>query len=282
MSASTVPQPSFRVSSKTLFLTFPQCEYPLADFVSRVKDFFKKKNRVIQKGVASQELHSDGNKHLHLFVILDKQISTCNVTYFDSLVDPAKHPNIVSRLRGTHVATIKYVIKDGNYISFPDSFDLTGYLQVPVQEDGKKEPMAKVIARGITEGQTLADLDDLYPHYVMTHLGPLERYIEFRQRRVLQATRARAPVGTFHVKPAPGHEISSNIQLASWLNLMIFNRSIPHRPTQMWVKSPPGSGKSSLIKLLEDSFGVSVYRWPTEEQWFDGYSDGVYDLIVLD
>lgn len=204
------------------------------------------------------------------------------MTYFDSLVVPAKHPNIVSRLRGTHVQTIQYVIKDNNYLSFPESFDLTAYLQTPVQEDGKKEPMAKVVARVISEGATLADLDNLYPHYVMTHLGPLERYIEFRQRRALQESRVLAPTGVFHVTPANGHLTSSNTQLASWLNSMIFNRSIPHRPTQMWVKGPPRCGKSSLINQLEDEFGVSVYRWPTDEQWFDGYVDGAFDLIVLD
>ena len=95
-------------------------------------------------------------------------------------------------------------------------------------------------------------------------------------------TRVKVQSETFRVKPVDGHSSFCNIQLASWLNSMIFNRSLPHRPTQMWVKTSPGAGKSSLISQLEDEFGVSVYRWPLEEQWFDGYVDGAYDLIVLD
>jgi len=281
--SSTSPQPKFRLASKTFFLTFPQCDFPLESFVQKVKDFFQEKNRIIQKAVASQEKHQDGHPHLHLFIVINKQISTCNPAYFDNLVVPPKHPNIVSSLRGTHTQTIKYVIKDGNYISFPEDFDLSAHLsQNPVTEDGKKEPMAKIIARAIHEGANLQDLDQIYPHYVMTHLGPLERYLEFKNRQALQQMRVRAQPGLFHVQPADGHSTSSNIQLATWLNSMIFNRSLPHRPTQMWVKTAPGAGKSSLISQLEDDFGVSVYRWPLEEQWFDGYVDGAYDLIVLD
>ena len=142
--------------------------------------------------------------------------------------------------------------------------------------------MAKVVARAIQEGATLQELDQIFPHYVMTHMGPLERYLEFKSRLALQQMRARDHQGLFHVKPADGHYSSSNIQLATWLNSMIFNRSLPHRPTQMWIKTAPGAGKSSLISQLEDDFGVSVYRWPLEEQWFDGYIDGAFDLIVLD
>jgi len=282
-SSSASPAKKFRLASKTFLITFPQCDFPLEDFVKRTKDFFQEKNRKILKAVASQEKHKDGHLHLHLFIVIDKQISTCNPAYFDNLVVPAKHPNIVSSLRGTHTQTIQYVIKDGIYTSFPEDFDLQAHLsQNTVTEDGKKEPMAKVVARAINEGATLSDLDSIYPHYVMTHLGPLERYLEYKNRQALQQTRARALTETFRVRPADGHYSSSNIQLATWLNSMIFNRSLSHRPTQMWVKTPPGAGKSSLISQLEDEFGVSVYRWPLEEQWFDGYVDGAYDLIVLD
>ena len=283
MSASASPKPKFRLASKTFLLTYPQCDFPLDQFVEKVKNFFNEKNRKIQKGVASQEQHQDGHPHLHLFVVIDKQISTCNPAYFDNLVVPPKHPNIVSHLRGTHVQTINYVIKDGNYLTFPEDFNLTSYLtQTQVTEDGKKEPMAKVIARAINEGASLQELDQIYPHYVMTHMGPLERYLEFKSRLALQQTRVSVLQETFRVKPADGHCTFSNTQLATWLNTMIFNRNLPHRPTQMWVKTAPNAGKSSLISQLEDEFGVSVYRWPLEEQWFDGYVDGAYDLIVLD
>jgi len=34
--------------------------------------------------------------------------------------------------------------------------------------------------------------------------------------------------------------------------------------------------------MLEKEFELSVYYWPKEEVWWDAYSDGAYDLIVLD
>ena len=289
MASEISPRTTFRLASKTFFLTFPQCNFPLSEFVSKIQNFFQQKNRIIEKGVASQEQHQDGHLHLHAFIVINKQISTCNPAYFDNLVDPPKHPNIVSHLRGSHHQTIQYVIKDGTYQSFPPEFDLQAFLQLhqpkekpPRATKEQKIPMTKQVAARIEQGATLAQIDDEFPHYVMTHLAPLQRYLEYRETRHLQHQRAQAHTMTFHVKPADGHSSYSNIQLATWLNSMIFNRSIPHRPTQMWVKTSPGAGKSSLINQLEDEFGVSVYRWPLEEQWFDGYTDGAYDLIVLD
>ena len=289
MAASNSSPRSFRLASKTFFLTFPQCDFPLEDFVKRIQDFFLEKRRIILKGVASQEQHQDGHLHLHAFIVIDKQISTCNPAYFDNLVVPAKHPNIVSHLRGTNHQTMSYVMKDGNYKSFPPEFDIHSYMNTytakPKAQAAPKErkvPMSHQVAAMIEEGATLAQIDDQFPYYVMTHLAPLQRYLEYRDLRKLQNQRALAHTLTFRVKPADGHCTSSNLQLASWLNSMIFNRSIPHRPTQMWVKTAPGAGKSSLINQLEDEFGVSIYRWPLEEQWFDGYTDGAFDLIVLD
>jgi len=74
MASSTTSPPSkkFRLASKTFFLTFPQCNFPLEDFVKRIQDFFLEKNRKILKAVASQEHHKYGHPHLHLFIVIDK------------------------------------------------------------------------------------------------------------------------------------------------------------------------------------------------------------------
>ena len=121
------------------------------------------------------------------FIVIDKQISTCNPAYFDNLVVPAKHPNIVSHLRGTNHQTMSYVMKDGNYKSFPPEFDIHSYMNTytakPKAQAAPKErkvPMSHQVAAMIEEGATLAQIDDQFPYYVMTHLAPLQRYLEYR------------------------------------------------------------------------------------------------------
>lgn len=272
---------NFRLDSKNLFLTFPQCDYPLEDFCQKVKDFFTEKNNRIIKGVASQENHQDGNKHLHLYINLEKPCQTRNVAYFDNLVCPPKHPNIVSRLKSL-AKTIKYIIKDGNYKVLPseNSFDLDVFLE---QSSKKKSTKSSLIVKMISEGAKLDEIDDEHPEYVMNHKKSLQEYLDYRVLKSLRQSRALAQQAVFRVSPASGHMNSFNQDLASWLNQNIRTTTPrPHRTAQLWLRASPATGKSSLIKYLEEEFTLSTYHWPKDEKWWDAYEDGCYDLIVLD
>jgi len=271
-----IPRNTFQLCSKNLFLTFPQCDYPLADFVTSVKAFFT--DLKILKGVASQEQHEDGNNHLHLFVSLEKQCRTRNVNYFDNLVVPPKHPNIVSRVK-SQLKCIQYVIKDGTFEPLPDanSFDLQLYL---MNAQSKKSTALSMI-QSIQAGATIDQLDDEHPGYLLLHQASVQRYLDFLALKHLRQSRAQALQTVFRVCPANGHTTSSNEALASWMNSNI--RQIrAHRTPQIWIKAGPGMGKTTLLNVLEDVLHLSIYRWPLDEKWFDGYSDGAFDLIVLD
>lgn len=271
---------NFQLKSKNLFLTFPQCDFPLEDFCQKVKDFFAP-NKIL-KGVASQEEHEDGNKHLHLFVSLEKECRTRNVAHFDNLVSPAKHPNIVSRVK-SQLKTIRYVIKDGEYRVLPDedSFDLQLFLSQA--EKKKSTACCTKIVQMIKEGATLDELDEEEPSYMMQHLVQVQRYLDFQEHKKLRQLRAAAQLEVFHVSPAAGHENSSNMALASWLNRNLRTPTKrPHRTPQMWLRSSPEMGKTTLIEYLRDTFQLSIYYLPLNEKWYDGYADYCYDLIVLD
>lgn len=274
---------NFHLNSKNLFLTFPQCDYPLQDFCQKVKDFFAEKGFQIIKGVASQENHQDGNKHLHLYVNLDKQCQTKRANYFDSLVCPPKHPNIVSRLRGGASKTIQYIIKDGNYQALPDSnsFDLDAYLEA---SSNKKSTKISLIVEMIERGErSLDEIDNEHPEYVALHKRSLQEYLAFRVLKDRRQSRVQAQQADFRVSPASGHMNSFNRDLASWLNQNIRTpMERPHRTAQLWLRAAPATGKTSLIKFLEREFTLSIYHWPKDEKWWDNYEDGCYDLIVLD
>jgi len=63
------PRRRFQIRSKTLFLTFPQCETPLKVFCERVSEYF---SPYLTYGVASREDHEDGNHHLHAAICLNE------------------------------------------------------------------------------------------------------------------------------------------------------------------------------------------------------------------
>ena len=48
---------NFRINSKSVFLTFSQCDYPLKDFRDNIEKYF---GNNLEKGVVSQEKHKDG------------------------------------------------------------------------------------------------------------------------------------------------------------------------------------------------------------------------------
>lgn len=269
----------FHLKSKNLFLTFPQCDFPLEEFKQKVLEFFEP--FIIVKGVASREQHEDGNYHLHLYVNLDKQCQTRNVSYFDNLVSPAKHPNIVSRVKSQQ-KTIEYVIKDGTYLVLPDedSFDLQLFLS---QAQKKKSTKISTIVKTIKKGATLDELDNEFPGYMLQHLEQVQRYLDFQELKKLRLLRAEAQQEAFRVCPAVGHANSLNKDLALWLNQNIRTPTPrPHRTPQLWIRASPAMGKTTMIEYLRQTFNLSIYYLPLNEKWYDGYADGCFDLIILD
>lgn len=265
----------FRLATKQLFLTFPQCDYPLLEFHSAICDLFGDN---IDKGVCCQESHEDGNKHLHAAICLKETFRTRNVKCFDSLVSPSKHPNISGKFKGGIKRAFKYVMKESCYLPLPNEtlFDLNLFLQ-----DKVRSTVSHEIVEAVKEGKTLDDLHDSHPEYLLTHLASVERFLSSRDLKLKRLAFARARREPVHVSAAEGYSCTWNNQIASWLNLNL-RKDRAHRQRQMWISAPPAAGKTSLIMWLEKMFNLSIYYWPRDEKWWDGYSDQAYDLIILD
>lgn len=95
----------FKLTSKSFFLTYPQCPEPKEALVA----FLKTKGTVTQV-VVSRELHESGEPHLHSYVKFSSQ-KTVREKTFDWL---AYHPNIQSCKN--YYAVVKYIKKDSDYI----------------------------------------------------------------------------------------------------------------------------------------------------------------------
>jgi len=272
------PRRRFQIRSKTLFLTFPQCETPLKVFCELISEYFAPH---LSYGVCSREDHEDGNHHLHAALCLSTKKTINNAHALDVLVSPPQHGDYSGRFKGGAVKAFEYVMKDGDYLPLPfqdpPRFDLLTLALNLLKKKGK----AQIVVDLIQEGGTLDDLDDREPVFVMTNLRKLQEYFAFRSLKARRRAFVEGQKKTILVQPAPGYWTSSSQLIASWLNTNI-RQPRKHRQRQLWVRSAPGAGKTSLLMMLEKAYGLSIYFWSTDEKWWDGYDDGAYDLIVLD
>jgi len=268
-----MPPPAFQINSKSIFLTVPQCDFPLIEFHSNICSFFGDN---LLHGVVSRECHQDGNFHLHAAFTLKSALRTSSPSVLDHLA--MKHPDIQTRFKGGAKKAYKYVAKDGDFLPLPNEqvFDLTEFLAG--KEDTTK---SMAIVTLIKEGASLDAVDDQQPAYMLQHLQMVERYHSFCELKKKRFEFATAQTSKVLVEPASLYSSVWNRAIASWLSR---NLRTPraHRQKQLWIQAPPGAGKTSLIMWLETTFNLSIYFWPRDEKWWDGYSDGAFDLIVLD
>lgn len=263
----------FRLQTKSLFLTFPRCDFPLEDFQANLIEFF---GDTLKIGIVCQEEHEDEGLHLHAAVSLNASFQTTNSRIFDKLVDPPKHPNIQKRFTGGQAKAFQYVAKDGHWLPLPED----KLLEVQAIVNVKKKISEKIVT-AINEGKSLDEIDDLHPTYLLQNLKRVRDYHDFRGLKSKRSQFAEASKQKVFVRAAPGYSNTSNRAIATWLRHNI-RQTRTHRQKQLWIKAPAGAGKTTMILMLEREFNLSVYYWPKDEEWMDGYSDGAYDLMLLD
>jgi len=266
---------SFRIESKNIFLTYPQCQTSLSMFQKKINEFFGDN---LERGVISQETHKDLGLHLHAAVCLKERVRSRDQKVFDTLVDPPKHPNIMTRFTGGILKAFQYVMKEGNYLPLGKGFNLEAFMEAA---EKKKCTKTELILRDIKEGAKLDDLVEDHSAYLLTNLRKVNEYLDFLSLRERRLQFAAAQTRKVRVRPADNYSTNWNHEIASWLKLNLRTKRA-HRQKQLWICARPGMGKTSLVMMLEKEFDLSVYYWPKEELWWDAYSDGAYDLIVLD
>jgi len=274
----------FQLQSKGIFLTYPQCPFPLDDFFENLKARFNDPQDQIY---CSREQHEDGEWHLHACLLLHKQLRTRNVSYFDDLVDPPKHPNIQSKLK-SRPKTIAYVMKGPDDSLKRSTHRWEQYLKLAKSKTSTK-PVAILeivnqhdLSSASAVPALLDQLDDSeHQAYLLRHLHQVRDYLAYRHGKALRHGAALAQQTPVRVRPALTPLTSSNVRIANWLNSAIRVQR-PRRSHQIWIKAPPNAGKTTLILNLEEWFSLRVYYWPKDEKWWDAYEDGAYDLIVLD
>lgn len=107
----------FRLQSKKLFLTYPQCPIDKEIALDLLKEILT--NFGPSYIVVSSELHQDGSPHLHAFVALNKKYDSRQPDCLD-LINPADDARYHGNYQGARNAghSKQYVKKDGNFIEW--------------------------------------------------------------------------------------------------------------------------------------------------------------------
>lgn len=101
----------FRLNSQQIFLTYAQCDLSPDNVLEVLNGKLE-----LDKYIIAQENHKDGNKHIHAYLLLKKKINIRDPRYFDIR---EFHPKVEGCRSWKSV--VKYVTKDGNYISNYDA-----------------------------------------------------------------------------------------------------------------------------------------------------------------
>lgn len=118
---------AYRFKASQAFLTYAQCplerEYVLDSITDKLAELDRTTMVTIDAHCVAQELHEDGNFHIHAYFKFSSKLSFENPDFFDIKVGEVHyHPNITAPR--SSVAVIKYVQKDKNFISSDNIVDI--------------------------------------------------------------------------------------------------------------------------------------------------------------
>lgn len=251
----------YRFSARHFFGTFPQCDVKKEVALDRLVSTLP-----IEWALIAHELHADGTPHLHVVCRFSKVFTTTDSAAFDFI--GGKHGNYQSARSIKRV--LQYVRKDG---------DTCSHGEVPTSEDasvgsGRVAPSTRV-AEMLLSGKSLMEVRAEEPGFYLTHK---------KHCRSLYAEVA-AESSRQELMEWPGISLrlgapSCEIKLNQWLAKNVLCDDRPFKQEQLYLHGPPNVGKTSLVNTLSQF--LSVYFVPNDEDFYDGFIDGKYDLAVID
>lgn len=252
----------FRINAKKLFLTYPQCDTGPVTAMDNLKVRF---GDDLVSCVVAQELHKDGNLHLHVALELRKAFDSRDETCFDFVT--GTHGNYQGARDWCHV--LRYCVKDGAYLSY--GIDPQAYLQA--REKKKSTSFAHVAGR-MMEGASIAQLTNEVPGFVLQHLPKMKM---FSTHLSLVKSLTVPPLPLPHPDQCPLPQ--PLLDIYGW----VFQNAKQTRrfgSPNLAITGPTGVGKTTFLLAL--SKYLRLYWVPMEENFFDSYDDDQYDLLVFD
>lgn len=278
---SSIPIPKsvankFRLQAKSFLVTFPKCSLSVDQVLERCKKF---KN--LEWAIVAQEAHQDGDPHLHLVLHLSQKTEfkgKKGLELFDGLASQHGNYKSIKSSRQDLLRSVEYVMKDGNFKSHGiDPKDLVNRLKN--SKEGNSGVWSKATSQ-VLAGTTIAELNAWNPGFVALNLRKLQEYRLFVENEKKQ--KEEAPK-TLLIRVGMDVPTSAGIALLTWMNENLtlgktLNR--PPRSKQLWLWGAPGIGKTRMIAHLRTYLRIYVVN--NDEDWYDHWSDELFDLAVFD
>ncbi|AUM61732.1 Rep [uncultured virus] len=255
---------------KNIFLTYPQCPVPPRCLLDFLQDLLKDN---LDCCCISQELHQDGNQHLHAFVQLKEKIRLNKEQfsyYFDlNYDDPVYHPNTQAARNVRNVVT--YVVKGRFNGAMQDFVEYGMSAQAVI---AKKAAKHDTIAKLLLEGKSIQDCFEVEPGYVGFNLQKVQFLYQW-----LKTQKPSIPLDPWVNLDLTRYALNSpDFQISEWLNNNLFTRR-PPRTKHLYLVGPTQLGKSHLIRCLKNF--CRIYKVPNKGPYYVGWEDNKYDLINI-
>lgn len=255
-----MPARRYRLQAENIFLTYPQCETTPAVCLSRIAARFPAAIFI----VVGREKHKDGNWHLHAAFSLVDKVNYQNSHWADEF--GGKH----GKFEGARnmPKCVGYCVKDGLFVA--SGIDPIEYVRAAKL---KQSTVSATIALRLTSGESIRDVNEDTPGYVLLHLVQLQRYQEWGRLTLVEIKTWNGVYLDVAVVPHNG------VLVQAWLNANI-RKTREHKQEQLWLWSRHSNmGKTTMLNLLSER--LRIFYIPTESNW-DNYEDNRYDLMVAD
>lgn len=262
-----------RLQATRWFLTFPQTDTTKEEALQRLKEHQQLKALI--KGVLiAQEKHKDNHQHLHVALWLNKKLTTRDRHYFDFVCK--KHGNYMVMKSG--YASVNYLRKEDStptvYGTVPEPSLSTLPRQPRNATAGKQKKLTDLIATSLQSGSSPADIMKEYPGFYLLNKQKVDSL-----HTMLQQQRAKPSLKKWPANLSYRGTNYSTQQLVEWCNLNI-NCKRPFKQKQLYLYGPPNSRKTTFLQILME-YCTSVHI-PTDEDWFDLYTDPEPQLCYID
>lgn len=254
-----------RLCRKHWFITIPKCETEREEILENTKKLNTK--HTLTGWLIAREKHSDQSHHIHALLSFSKAINLTNERFFDCLGD--KHPNI--QAPRNLQAVIKYLMKEDPTPLMGGSLLSKASSSSPDQTKSKGSKSDE-ISEEIVEGAKFQTILDKYPGFALLHKDKIEKLVcHVESQKSLQSLVPWEPL------VYTGQQANTSI-LVEWVNTNVF-RNRAFKSEQLFLYGSTNFRKTSFVRYLSPR--CRIY-WAPHEDYFDGYSDDLYDLICFD
>ncbi len=263
----------WRTRAHNIFCTFPRWRDTPAT-LEELQGFATKARRIVSDckfAVFSCETH-DGDTGYHLHAVLNRS-TTGSITsrILNRIVygeDPERSGHFEA-VRGI-VRSIRYTIKDNLYYAV--GIDIPEFLRRHPGSSSQQPTVGASVMEMIKEGKTLWEIAQTHQTFGIRHSNQIRK---MQQMWITEERKKQRLEWSILIYSSNISEVN---EVGQWLNGNIMKER-EFKKKQLWVHGPPGVGKTSMIRYLKKF--LSVYDFPMDEEFYDGYSDE-HDLVVLD